>query len=301
MARDRAEPFRKCRPPVNLIVCRLERQLPGGDAVPGLDQFQLTGNAAEFYDRLPARYLLGPWSQGLVAAAEIRPDEQVLDLACGTGVVTRAAAVQLGPKGSVTGLDLNPGMLEVAKAHGNPGSCKMQWVEASALETGLPDASFDVVLCQQGFQFFPDQPKALAETRRILKDGGRLYFSVWAKSGPYNDAVAAALRAHVDAQSANRYLQARNVPGAGELEAIFVAAGFRDVTISQAEMKNRIPDVASFVAVHLLGTPIADKVGELSQEERTALGATAAEGLAEYADGVDAVVPDFINLVAARK
>ena len=156
-------------------------------------QWQLSGNAAEQYERIPARYILGPWVPGLVEAAQIRPDEKVLDLACGTGVVARAAAAKLGPAGHITGLDLNEGMLEVAKAIGNPGVGGIAWISGSVLEIDFPDDSFDVVLCQQGLQFFPDQHKALMETHRVLRDGGRGWFSVWAEAGPYNTAVVAAI------------------------------------------------------------------------------------------------------------
>lgn len=134
--------------------------------MPRTEQFHLTGNAAEFYNKIPARYLLGPWAPGLVEAAQIQADERVLDLACGTGVVTRAAAEKLGPAGRITGLDLNDGMLAVAQTRGNPGKGEMEWVQASALDTGLPGNSFDVVLCQQGLQFFPDQSQALRETQK---------------------------------------------------------------------------------------------------------------------------------------
>lgn len=272
-----------------------------GDPVPNNDQFQLAGNAAEFYDRLPARYFLGPWSKGLVDAADVRPDDCVLDLACGTGIVAREAAARLGVKGSVVGLDLNEGMLEVARTHGNPGAGSVVWVQASALETGLPDASFDVVLCQQGLQFFPDQGQVLKETRRILKDGGRLCFSIWAEAGPSNSAVAEAVRVYIDDETANRFLQSRKVPSADELKAMVEAAGFYDVTVARSSMENRLPEIASFVADHLLGVPIADKVRELSPEQRAALGAHAAGTLAQYTDGADAVVPDYANIVTAQK
>ena len=161
--------------------------------MPDLEQWQLSGNAAEQYEKIPARYILGPWASDIVEAAEIQGDEKVLDLACGTGLVTRAAATKLGPAGHITGLDLNEGMLEVAKAIRNPGVGGLDWMKGSALEMDLPDASFDVVLCQQGLQFFPDQHKALTETHRVLRDGGRAWFSVWAEAGPYQLAVGAAI------------------------------------------------------------------------------------------------------------
>jgi ubiquinone/menaquinone biosynthesis C-methylase UbiE len=269
--------------------------------MPGSDHFQIQGNAAEFYDQLPARYLLGPWSAGLVDAARLAGDEQVLDLACGTGVVTREVAGRLNSTGHVTGLDLNAGMLEVAASYENPGAAGMTWVQASALETELPAASFDVLLCQQGLQFFPDQEKALREAYRLLKDGGRLCFSIWAGSGPYNDAVAEAVAVHIDEETATRFKQSRDVPTAEQLQAMFSNAGFQSVEVERVEMRNRLPDIAHFVSSHLLGVPIADKVKALSDEARHELGADAARRLSVYSDGADVVVPDSVNVVSATK
>ena len=265
------------------------------------DHFQIKGNAAEFYDRLPARYLLGPWSKDLVDAAQLSAVDRVIDLACGTGVVTREAAERLGDDGHVTGLDLNDGMLEVARNYPKTGSCDVRWMQASALDTGLPDSTYDVALCQQGLQFFPDQAQALAETHRILKDGGRLRFSIWAESGPYNNAVADAVRVHLNSDTARRFLQSRDVPSEGELTQLFESSGFQEVKVARVEMRNRLPKVAEFVAEHLLGVPIADRVRDLSDRERLALGADAAKRMSEFADGDDAIVPDFINLVSAKR
>jgi len=265
------------------------------------DQFQIKEDAAQFYDRLPARYILGPWSASLVAAVQITSDEHVLDLACGTGVVTREVERVLGPRGRVVGLDINEGMIDVAKKYERTGPGEISYVLASALETGLPGNTFDVVLCQQGFQFFPDQTKALFETLRVLKDRGRVCFSVWAESGAYNNAVAEAVRAFVDDATAERFLQSRDVPTASGLRQKFVTAGFRDVTVARSEMKNRLPNIADFVSEHLLGVPIADRVSLLSDAERRSLGEDAAKRLERYADGQDAVVPDCINLIIARK
>ena len=94
----------------------------------GSAHFQLSGNAAEYYEQFAVKYIMGPWAPRLVTAANIQLDERVLDVACGTGVVTRAAALELGPNGSVTGLDLNSGMREVAKSRGNPGVGTLSWV-----------------------------------------------------------------------------------------------------------------------------------------------------------------------------
>ena len=97
----------------------------------------------------------------------------MVDVACGTGVVARLAAARVGPAGAVTGVDVTPGMLAVARSISADGP-PIEWHEASAGKLPLPDASADVVLCSLGLQFFPDREAALREMRRILVPGGRL-------------------------------------------------------------------------------------------------------------------------------
>src|SRR6185436_6273038 len=154
------------------------------------EQWQLTMKAAELYERCPARYILGPWAPLLVETARLAAGERVLDVACGTGVVTRAAAERVGRRGRVVGIDLNPGMIAVARSLAAIDDAPIEWLERSALDLGLDGASFDAVLCQQGLQFFPDKPVALREMRRVLDRNGRLALSVWNNVGIYNTAEA---------------------------------------------------------------------------------------------------------------
>jgi len=130
------------------------------------EQWQLSAKAAELYERYVARYILGPWAPSLVDAAGLATGERALDVACGTGVVARIAAQRVGPAGHVVGVDLNPGMIAVARSVPAPIGAPIEWLERSALDLRLEDAKFDVVLCQQGLQFFPDKALALREMRR---------------------------------------------------------------------------------------------------------------------------------------
>jgi ubiquinone/menaquinone biosynthesis C-methylase UbiE len=244
---------------------------------------------------------LGPWAPGLVEAANIQTDETILDVACGTGVVTRMAAENLGPSGHIIGLYLNDGMLAVAATLGNPGRGKLEWLKNSALEMDLPNEKFDAVLCQQGLQFFPDQHKALLETHCVLREGGRACFSVWAARGPYNDAVGAAITKHIDDAAAQRYHTARDVPDAETLRSKFVDAGFSQVDVTRIEMQIHLPEIESFIIAHLNGTPSAAALGSLSSREQSVFAKDAADGLSDYTDSGDAVVPDFINMVVAVK
>jgi ubiquinone/menaquinone biosynthesis C-methylase UbiE len=264
-------------------------------------QFQLSGDAAERYEQYAVRYFIGPWAPGLVDLARLQPGERVLDLACGTGVVARLAASKVGSAGRVTGLDLNAGMLAVACSLPRPSGASITWVEASALATGLPDASFDVVVCQQGLQFFPDKLAALREIHRVLVPGGRVLLSVWKSAGPYNVAVGDALERYAGVQAATRYRASRVVPGAEELKRLLVEAGFRAVEVHPKTMKVRLPAVETFVPGHLSGSPVARDVAALSAEEQAALVRQVELALQTYADGDGAAVPDETNIAMAKR
>src|SRR3712207_3141844 len=114
---------------------------------------QVSGNAAEVYERQLVPAMLAPWASTLIDLAEVQPGMHVLDVACGTGVVTRLAAERVGCAGRVVGLDVNAAMLSVARRL-EPVGASVEWLEASALEMPLPNASFDIVVCQHGLQQF---------------------------------------------------------------------------------------------------------------------------------------------------
>src|SRR5262249_5625385 len=133
-------------------------------------QWQVAGSAPEVYERELVPAVFAPWAPMVVALAHPRPGERVIDVACGTGIVARIAAVQVGSGGAVTGIDLNPGMLNVARSLKTTGeaAAPIQWQEASADKLAFPNSSFDIAYCQLGLQFFADRPAALREMRRVL-------------------------------------------------------------------------------------------------------------------------------------
>lgn len=139
------------------------------------DTGQLTSKAAEFYDEFFVPALFGEWAPRVVAAAELRPGMRVLDVACGTGVATVQAHAAVSPGGAVVGVDLNPGMLAVARRK----SEEVEWLEGKAEALPFGSASFDAVLSQFGLMFFSERKAALAEMWRVLRPGGRLVVAVW--------------------------------------------------------------------------------------------------------------------------
>jgi ubiquinone/menaquinone biosynthesis C-methylase UbiE len=146
-----------------------------------------------------------PWAPLVVALADPRPGERVLDIACGTGLVARLAAQRVGRAGSAIGLDLNPGMLAVAASITSVDpltSAPITWREDSLTKMPFPDAAFDLAYCWD--QFFPDQPAALREMYRILVSGGHLGLMVWRgiQYSPGFDVLAAAFARHVSIEAA---------------------------------------------------------------------------------------------------
>jgi ubiquinone/menaquinone biosynthesis C-methylase UbiE len=262
--------------------------------------FQVSNNAAELYEQYAVPYILGPWAPELVELAAIQQAERVLDLACGTGVVARLAALRVGPTGHVTGIDLNAGMVAVARKLPPPSAPAITWIEASATATGLPEASIDIILCQQGLQFFPDRLAALREMHRVLVPGGRVVLSVWKSAGPYNIAVGDALEQRVGIETATKYRANRVVPNADELHRLFIEAGFRDVHIRPSVMTIRLPQIKVFVLNHLSTSPVAAAVGALTETEREALASQVSEVLHTYADSYGVAVPEEINIAIAH-
>ena len=134
-----------------------------GGAVEQQTQWQVAGSAPENYERYLVPAIFGPFATDLVELSAIQPGERVLDVACGPGVVARLAAEVVGATGRVVGVDLNAGMLAVARTLPLARGAPVEWREDDAAALQLPDGGFDVVLCQQGLQVFPDRPAALRE------------------------------------------------------------------------------------------------------------------------------------------
>jgi ubiquinone/menaquinone biosynthesis C-methylase UbiE len=246
----------------------------GQDASGDQQQWQLDGNAPELYQRYLVPAVTALWAADLVHRAALQPGERVLDVACGTGVVARLAAERISQRGRVAALDLNPGMLEVARSLPVVRGAVIEWHEGSALALPFPEATFDVVVCQLGLQFFPDRPKALQEFRRVLVvPGGRLALSVFGpiEHNPGTQALANALDRYAgpDASVAKRTEHA--LADTAELRQLVDDAGFYDVVIVTSSKLVRYPSPADYVRIQLAATPLASLVGQYSAAQRVRL------------------------------
>ena len=129
---------------------------------------------AEIYDESFVPALFERWGPAIAEAAGVASGQRVLDVACGTGALTLAVAKQVGPTGTVFGLDPNPAMLAVARRK----PARIEWIDGRAERLPFEDRSFDAVVSQFGFMFFDDKVAALREMMRVLRPGGRLAVAV---------------------------------------------------------------------------------------------------------------------------
>lgn len=145
------------------------------------------GSIARIYEEHLVPLLFEPYAADLVNRLGRRNSSRLLEIAAGTGVVTRAMAARLPAGVAITATDLNQAMLDQAAAVGT--ARPVEWRQADAMNLPFPDGAFDTVVCQFGVMFFPDRVAAFAEARRVLKPAGLFLFNVWDKL-EYNEFAA---------------------------------------------------------------------------------------------------------------
>ena len=267
-------------------------------------QWQVAGSAPEIYERELVPAVFGVWAPILVELARPRSGERVIDVACGTGIVARIAAQRVGPTGAVVGVDLNPGMLSVARSvasadSGSDGS--LQWQEASADKLPVPDGSFNIVYCQLGLQFFADRAAALREMRRVLGTEGRLALMVWRgiHESPGFAVLAEALERNIGQTAAAIMRAPFGLSDADELEALVSAAGFQNIAIQQRSGTVRFPSVERFVLSYIAGSPLAGPVSKADDAARETLITDVRNALAKYASNAGLAFPIAAHLASA--
>ncbi len=135
------------------------------------------GSIPGLYETVLVPLIFETYAADLANRLKTRPLSRVLEIAAGTGVVTRALASVLPESVSIVATDLNQAMLDQACLLGTKRA--VAWRQADAMQLPFPDGTFDAVVCQFGVMFFPDKPKAFSEARRVLKRGGVFIFNVW--------------------------------------------------------------------------------------------------------------------------
>jgi ubiquinone/menaquinone biosynthesis C-methylase UbiE len=245
---------------------------------------QVNADAARIYDAFFVPALFAEWAQPICNAAEIRPGDRVIDIACGTGVAAREAAKRSGGRGKVTGIDRNPGMLAVAQEQ----APHIDWLEGRAEALPFAESSFDAALCQFGLMFFEDQALALREMRRVMEHGGRAVVAVWDRAE--NSPGYAAMIELIDRMFGNAAANALRAPFAlgelGTLNSLLHRGGWSDAKINTRIGAARFESITEWVRMDVRGWTLADMIDD---DQYDALVRAANEELVRFA-GPDGTV-----------
>jgi SAM-dependent methyltransferase len=226
------------------------------------DAWQLAHDAAVAYEKDFVPAIFAQWPPVLADLAGIQAGDRVLDVACGTGVLARHAAARVGPTGRVTGLDLNEGMLSVARRL-RP---EIDWRQGDAARLPFQDGSFDAVLSQFALMFFPDRVAALREMWRVLTTGGQLVVAVCApiaRTEGYS-VLAGILRREAGNGAAAMVEGYFALGEEAELQRLSAAAGIAGARGLTREGWARFASIDELIRIEIKGSPLAGLVGEAS-------------------------------------
>jgi ubiquinone/menaquinone biosynthesis C-methylase UbiE len=243
---------------------------------------------------------LAPSRRALVECAGFRPGDQVLDVACGTGLVAFEAQGAVGSDGYVVGVDISGAMVEAARGRAREhGACNIGFARMDAESLELADSSFDVAVCALGFMYFPEPARALAELQRVLKPGGRLVIAVWGKRSCCGWAeVFPIVDSEVESDVCPMFF---DLGQQDALAQLCTDAGFELTAQRRVSAPLRYADADEACDAVFVGGPVALAWSRFDPNARRRARARYLESIAEWRSGQGYRVPGEFVVVAARK
>ena len=259
--------------------------------------WQLAGDAPTAYTRFGHK-IMEPWTDDLILVARCRDGDRVLDVACGTGIVANRIGLVTGKLCSVTGIDLNEGMLNVARRNS-----QIEWHQGNATDLPFESGSFEVVLCQQGLQFFSDRAAAMREMARVLSPGGRLALNVWGalERQPFQAAIIGGVGVFLGPEAKAAFGMGFSLHTADELRSLARNAGLQNIHVRFEHRTLRYPDPAGLVALQMGATPVTAQFVALPDDRKKAFIAYVVDQLVSYVDDAGLAVPAENHFLTASK
>ncbi len=255
--------------------------------------------AARGYESLFVPALFETWTKHLVDGAQVREGAEVLDIACGTGVLARSALAVTRPSGRVVGVDPAPGMLAVATEI----EPRIEWVLCGAESLAMSDNTFDCVMSQFGMMFFEDRQKSADEMFRVLRPGGSLAIAVW-RSIQHNPAysdIISVLEERVGLAAADALRLPYSLGDAEKVTSVLESSGFTGITVEAKSEIARFPSSRQMVEAELRGwLPLFGIV--LNENEIESILVQSDKSLGKYAGpSGEAVFPTSAHIFTAHK
>jgi SAM-dependent methyltransferase len=264
-------------------------------------QRAFSGSVPEFYQSILVPMMFGPHARVLASRLTFLTSGSVLELAAGTGAVTRALAAALPPAVAITATDLNDAMLDQARLQA--GADRVRWQQADAMSLPFIDGGFDAVVCGFGAMFLPDKVAGFRETLRVLRPGGRFVFTVWDQMAHnvLNDTAAQSIAALFPLDPPKRHLIPFSYCDQPVIRNDLAAAGFRDVAIETVAGESRASSPYEAANGFFRGTNGSNEIAARGPGWlEKGIDRTAAALLARYGDGPLAMPNQALLVTAIR-
>ena len=226
---------------------------------------QFVGAIPELYEKHLVPVIFDPFAEDLVSRVGRRERGEILEIACGTGVVTRKLIPCLSGAARLTATDLNEAMLKVAQSNA-PASPHVRWQTADGMTLPFDDASFDTVICEFGVMFYPDRARGFREARRVLEPGGEFLFNVWDRfeRNRFGRIAHETIARFFEADPPTFYFTPFGFHDADLIGTLLRSAGFRDVKVDHVTKEAVSPSAREFATGLVLGNPVALDIAERS-------------------------------------
>jgi ubiquinone/menaquinone biosynthesis C-methylase UbiE len=259
----------------------------------------IVGSPAEIYDKYNVPALFGPWSEDFVAFVAPTSGQSILDVACGTGALTKLLADKAGVSSRIVGLDFDDAMLSIARSH-RP---EIEWREANAMDMPFQNAEFDIITSHQGFQFIPDKQTGLREIHRVLTPNGQVKLSIWRSIEyiPGYHAISKALAKWVNPDAAKLGAFALGDPDS--LRLLVSTAGFRDIEIHPVSKHVHFASAKRFVELAIAGSSALTRqaLAEVSATDMISFKNDIVEMLMQYETSTSLALPSESHYLTAVK
>ena len=243
------------------------------------------GSVPENYDRYMGPMLFEPYAVDLVARLKVLDDMRVLEVACGTGIVTRRLRDALPPGATLIATDLSEPMLDLARRKFG-GNSTIAWQQADALALPFPDQSFDAVVCQFGLMFVPDKAAALREAFRVLKAGGQLLLNTWDRieQNDFTLVTHTTTMSFFENDPPRFYEIPFSLHNARDLQNWMEEVGFKNITVRPVDLPCVSPSAAEAAKGLVQGTPLAVALKERNADTAAITEAVASALRARFKD-----------------
>lgn len=264
-----------------------------------MNKFNLSTSAAESYERQKVPAIFAPMIEATLRTISLPQRAYVLDVACGTGAVSRAVAPRLAEPSKIVGADLNPAMVEIARRSVSNGIHDFEFVTAPADAMPFGEATFDFVFCQHGLQFFPDKPASLAEMRRVTKTGGKLIVTCWSAIPPFFQVVQGVLANRLGEDAAQKAVAPFVWSDGAHIRSLISAAGFNCPKPIQLNVDRKMSASPEAMREEILATPNEAALLEAGEGTIDTIVSEILEGVRQYQIGQMLIMPQQAHLFQA--